>query len=558
MRQYERGVYINATYLDEAVPVITCPEDVVIECDEDSSPAGTGSASAIDNCDDQPTITYSDVTIQSESCPQEYTIVRTWTAEDNCGNSSSCTQTITVDDSTPPTFVEGPGVLDVTFELTDPLGLCGTDIAFFVFFPAENPTTFYGIDAAGNQIGGTFPGPTGIDNCSDFLSLSGYFSSAGDECEVVHTLHLYYTDECGNMSLEYLLNATYIDAAAPVITCPVDVVIECDEDSSPANTGSATAFDNCDDQPSITFSDVTIQSESCPQEYTIQRTWIAEDNCGNSSSCLQTINVVDTTPPTFVNAPGSLDVTIILTDPFGACPTDIAFCVASGLYDNPATLWAEDGAFNIIGTTYPGPTAVDNCGELLAIGGFWTTSGNECENVMTWHIFYTDECGNTSEEFLLNATYIDAAAPAITCPADVEVECDEDTSPASTGSASAIDNCDNEPTITWSDVTIQSESCPQEYTILRTWTAVDNCGNSSSCTQTINVEDTTPPTWVEAPGALDVTISLTDPFGLLSDGYCHSVVLTISMLIRSHCGRGCCWGMIGTTFPGHTEWIIAE
>ena len=35
-------------------------------------------------------------------CEDEYTLTRTWTAEDNCGNTSSCSQVITVEDNTAP------------------------------------------------------------------------------------------------------------------------------------------------------------------------------------------------------------------------------------------------------------------------------------------------------------------------------------------------------------------------------------------------------------------------------------------------------------------------
>ena len=36
-------------------------------------------------------------------------------------------------------------------------------------------------------------------------------------------------------------------------------------------------------------------------------------------------------------------------------------------------------------------------------------------------------------------------------------------------------------------------NCPHNYTLVRTWTATDRCGNNSSESQTITVQDTTPP-----------------------------------------------------------------
>ena len=50
----------------------------------------------------------------------------------------------------------------------------------------------------------------------------------------------------------------------------------------------------CDVLPLITFSDVSA-SGVCPQDYSVTRTWIATDECGNSSSCSATIFVQDNT-----------------------------------------------------------------------------------------------------------------------------------------------------------------------------------------------------------------------------------------------------------------------
>jgi len=46
------------------------------------------------------------------------------------------------------------------------------------------------------------------------------------------------------------------DTAAPTITCPADMSVDCSEDGAPdpINSGSALANDNCD-SPTLTFID---------------------------------------------------------------------------------------------------------------------------------------------------------------------------------------------------------------------------------------------------------------------------------------------------------------
>ena len=78
-----------------------------------------GYATATDDCV-LADITYSDVATPG-TCPQEQTIIRTWTATDGCGNSVTCDQTIAVEDAVAPIITTCPA--DVTVECdasTDP------------------------------------------------------------------------------------------------------------------------------------------------------------------------------------------------------------------------------------------------------------------------------------------------------------------------------------------------------------------------------------------------------------------------------------------------------
>src|SRR5690606_30024384 len=93
-------------------------------------------------------------------------------------------------------------------------------------------------------------------------------------------------DDCGN-SDSCIQVIAVIDTTPPIINCPANVTIECSESSDPSNTGVATASDNCTDEvTNIQYNDQVIAG-NCEGSYVIERTWIAIDECGNSSSCIQ-------------------------------------------------------------------------------------------------------------------------------------------------------------------------------------------------------------------------------------------------------------------------------
>ncbi|MGZ5445786.1 MAG: choice-of-anchor Q domain-containing protein [Thermoanaerobaculia bacterium] len=117
----------------------------------------------------------------------------------------------------------------------------------------------------------------------------------------VTNVTLTVTDD-GDLSDNCPATVTVVDETPPSIACPPDVVVECPADTSPAATGTATADDNCS-TPTITFEDLTVAG--CGGTVTITRTWTATDAAGNSSSCVQTVQTVDTTPPTVIPGPNN-------------------------------------------------------------------------------------------------------------------------------------------------------------------------------------------------------------------------------------------------------------
>jgi hypothetical protein len=124
------------------------------------------------------------------------------------------------------------------------------------------------------------------------------------------------------------------------ITCPADVTVDCIDPTDPSNTGEPTYWTDCPDTPVVWNEDETVPG-LCPDEYTIERTWIAMTRGGEADSCLQRIEVVDDTPPT-------LD-----------CAEDeVIPCEAQVIFTPPevSDVCDPDPDINIISTgTVPGP-----------------------------------------------------------------------------------------------------------------------------------------------------------------------------------------------------------
>lgn len=425
---------------------ISVPDDLEIECDEIIPVQGV---SAVDNCDDDVDITLNETTIPSQ-CPQEYILVRVWTAEDNCGNTATAEQVIKVTDNTPP----------VLFPI-HPI-LIGVNSGDTLTFPCDDVVLLDEEDMGAE------------DNCDPNPVVTFHESEIKGDCDVDGfilqlTCTWTATDACGNSS-SFQIIVRITDEVPPVLlNLPANVTIECDEDIPAGNV--VTAEDNCDGPVNVTMSE-QVKIGACKHAYAIVRTWTATDQCGNTTTASRTITVQDTTPPVFDQDP--VDLTI-------ECDEDLP---------DPLTITATDNCDTDPVITYKEAYQPGNCPQEYMLLRIWQAE---------------DACGN-SATITQKLTIVDTKAPLlIGVPADLTVECDNVPDPAN---VKAVDSCDPDVDVTFSEER-EDGPCPQSYTLIRTWTAVDDCGNQTVDTQKITVEDTEPPVFTLLPE--DITVACDQP-----------------------------------------------
>jgi len=282
--------------IDHVAPIVTCPDDVTVQCDTPLTPgveSAVGMAHVEDDCDASPDLTYTDVVIPYDPKYDPDTgggkgttcgilLKRTWVATDSSGNSSSCMQEIFVTDTTPPEVTCPPDVQIECGESTDP----------------ENPDV----------------GHASVSDICDSEPQLDYFDSADyPNCEtgqvILRTWYSY--DRCGNYS-DCTQVITVRDTQPPVLTVPPDVTVQCDDPTDTSHTGCATALDACTHKRSVSHEDEVIYPEGGPicGGYLIIRHWTGTDLCNNSTSADQIITVTDSEPPVITECPGDLELPV--------------------------------------------------------------------------------------------------------------------------------------------------------------------------------------------------------------------------------------------------------
>lgn len=316
------------TVRDTKAPLFTSvPAFVTVEC---SNVPTVGMPSATDNCDTQVEIVYLGATVAQGACPDTYVLTRRWKATDNCGNTRSASQKITVRDQTKPVFTSVPAA--VTIECTDPVPPVGA--------------------------------PAATDNCDASVTIT-YLGEDGVYQTCVNTHQLVRTwraaDNCGNWTTATQV-ITVQDTQPPVFTnVPQHITIQCSEPVPFA--GTPTATDACAGYVQITFLGQTNSPGSCQYNYSITRTWRAQDECGNAVTATQTITVQDTQAPAFNNPP--IDMMVYCND----IPSEPVLTAQDNC--GPATV------------TYQGETQTPgDCDEEYAITRTWTAEDG-CGNIRT-------------------------------------------------------------------------------------------------------------------------------------------------------------------------------
>ena len=404
-------------------------------------------------------ITYQDT--QSGTCP--IVITRIFTVTDLCGNFETASQTITIQDTTDPSWTTAATSLDRTIECSNTAALTAAQAL----------------------------APAATDNCSTvtYTKISGTFVAGSCANSGTYTNTWIAKDVCLNESITFTQVITIQDTTDPTWTTAatnLNRTIECSNTAALATAQALApvATDNCS---TVTYTKVSgdFVAGSCANSGTYTNTWIAKDVCLNESTTFtQVITIQDTTDPTWTTAATNLNRTI-------ECSDTAALTAAQAL----------------------APVATDNCSTVTYTKVSGTFVAGSCANSGTYTNTWIakDVCLNESSTFTQVITIQDTTDPTWTTAAaalNSTVEC-SDTAALAAAQALAPVATDNCSTVTYTKVSgaFVAGSCANSGTYTNTWIAKDVCLNESTTfTQVITIQDTTDPSWTTAATSLDRTI----------------------------------------------------
>jgi gliding motility-associated-like protein len=468
----------------------------------------------------------------------------TFTATDACGNTATATAKFTSQDT------QNPIITATNTIQTENCG--GGDDVLKLKNWIENHGNATVTDNCTTPIWTNFTwiSSNGQSGVGIYGTPSTYPQIIANNCQWFTDVTFKVQDACGNQSSK-LLSFKIQDTMAPIfgafsaidtIYCP-NVV--------PANP-TISVSDNCDANVVVTFSN-TLIANNCAGNSIRLGTWTATDDCGNTKTATKTYVIRDTIAPNFVNFPNDLTLSCGMTIPMAVIGTDVTALDICGTLDNitmasqstksndPSVcgfyqyqIFRTYTALDLCGnsrkrtqvititdnqapiitgwldtiqscsniTTLPKPTAKGFCDRPVAMPVLENqlilsgTCPDSYNTVLTWKA--TDVCNLTST-FTQTAQVKDLTKPVLSgIPPAINVQCNAIPPVPALGVITATDNCDEDVLISFLETEQRDPNLANcahwsNYGIKREWTATDNCGNATTKTQFINVQDNTAP-----------------------------------------------------------------
>lgn len=503
------------------------PEDVTLSCDASELNDAFGTPEAVDNCSSV-TLSFEDETVGGDC---GFHLIRTWTARDDCGNESTASQTINVIDAQAP---------ELFFNHPDLVGLEDGDE---VTFNCDDNFVFVASDV------------TAVDDCSamvnislfDFTLLQGNCGIDGFYRKMVCTWT--GADGCGNVT-DLSITMIITDDEAPLFTSMLeDMTLDC-RDTPPITP--PTVIDNCSEELTIEFSDLPF-IEDCQNGFEITRIWTATDECGNVATMTQIFTMEASPGPVFnlfaanvhiacgeiedLEAPTcttdcedyelnhedemisddcSENMTLLrtwtATDDCGMSSTATQMIVMEADTEAPTLSAFPSEKFILCNETpeFNEVNATDNCSEVT-LNFEDVISEDGCDDYYTRIWTASDACGNIVVKTQVIIRVPDSETPEfVNIPENgLVLDCGEN---ADLLMPEVADNCGVDR-LTKEDEIIEGD-CTDTYTILRTWTAIDFCGNASSVQRSFVVEiDNTAPVFLEVPESYTIGCGDVPVFG---------------------------------------------
>ena len=461
--------------------------DTAIQACAPIPPAASFPQIATDQCDLVVNIALTQTSSQdSVGCGKySYVINRKWTATDDSGNTATRTQKIIVADTQAPVYAVNTPLI-VTANTAPNAVVCNAAVNFNMAAFVSDCEVSTDLTITNTLISA----PVG----NSFIIPSGPNISAPNYPIGTYVVRFTTTDKCGNSATKNV-TIQVNDATPPTAVCingvsaslqPSGIVIVT------VNQFNNNSYDNCTDSLNLLIQRLD-QNPLQPPSNTLQyncddadgvtqhsvKLFVA-DNAFNMSMCLTYIVIQDNVAPAI------------------ACPpNDTLDCAANT-------------APQLLGFA----TAVDNCpnnvtitfSDVLANG-----TGSACEVLTrTWHA--QDLANNiaTCDQII---SLVDTIKPVLSAyPPDETISCS--TPLPAPATITATDNCSSLVTVQFDQDTINIAQgpCGQfTYTIVRTRTAVDDCGNTEIHSRLINVEDITEPVFAGMPDTLLLNTSQFPP-----------------------------------------------